>query len=63
LYGRDTLGNIHVISDPAGAAQHLGIISSRGIDLDLGLAYDAGDKALYFIELESDPNGRIIKLQ
>jgi cysteine-rich repeat protein len=63
LYGRDTLGNIHVISDPAGAAQHLGIISSRGIDNDLGLAYDAGDKALYFVELESDPNGRIIKLQ
>jgi len=61
--GRDTNGNIHVIINPAGAAEYAGVISTLGTSLDRGVTYDPVNHVIYFIESESNPNGRLVRLE
>jgi hypothetical protein len=63
LYGRSTTGDIHVVINPAGSAEYVGTITTLGTQRDRGMTYDPVDHALYFIESESDPTGRIVKLE
>ena len=63
LYGRDINGDIHVIINPAGAAEYAGVISTLGTSLDRGLTYDPVNPVIYFIESQSNPNGRLVRLE
>jgi len=63
LYGRDMNGSIHAIINPAGVAEDVGVISTRGRAGDRGMVYDPVDHAIYFIETQTVSTGRIIKLQ
>jgi hypothetical protein len=63
LYGRDKNGDIHVIIDPAGAAEYAGVISTLGTSRDRGMTYDPIEHVIYFIESESDPTSRLVRLE
>lgn len=63
LYGRDNNGDIHVVIDPAGVAEHVGVISALGGPTDRAMTYDRLENAIYFFETESNPTGRLVKLQ
>jgi hypothetical protein len=63
LYARNTFGDIHVIADPAGSAEYVGVINTLGKAGDRAMAYDKLDQAIYFVESETVSTGKIWKLQ
>ncbi|WP_159396961.1 hypothetical protein [Sorangium cellulosum] len=63
LYARDGQGDIHVVLNPAGRAEHVGVISTLGGNADLAMTYDRFDHVIYFFEAQSDRTGRIKRLE
>lgn len=63
LYWRDNQGNVRVIVGAGGATpRHLGILSALGDTDDVQLAGDPGGTSLFLFESETDPSGRIVRL-
>ncbi len=66
LYVRQTAGRnlVHAVVDPAAAAPlYVGPIVALGTTGDYAMTYDATDGAIYLFETETDPVGRIVRVE
>ena len=62
LYLNHGAGDIRVIADPGGFPSALGAVNPLGFGSG-AMTYDKIDHALYFFQTETDPAGRVMKLQ
>lgn len=63
LYVRDGAGDVQVIADPGGVADHLGAVCTLGTAFDSAMAYDAASRELFLLESETPGPERFVRVR